>query len=205
MVKDKSNISIFKVQLLEKLLNAQYTLEKRLAFNKWLTRMNELDFQKRTRVFFTELRRKYKCTEMLGPILYSSGIVSRSLSETLKNWSDFYAQLYQDVEPKGIYQTPDEDPVLDKNNTLMKIYDARISKSLVSYLEQKSILSHFQAAYCKHRSTADHILIMHEIFLEYRFNKIGPQGSRSKKRLPIPLFSGPEKSFRYSPSQTSVR
>ena len=62
MVKDKSDIFIFKVQLLEKLLNAQHTLEKRLAFNKWLTEMNELDFQKRTRVFFTELRRKYKCT-----------------------------------------------------------------------------------------------------------------------------------------------
>ena len=142
---------------------------------------------------------------MVGPIYDSSGIVSRFLSETLKNWSDFYAQLYQDVEPKGIYQTPDEDPVLDKNNTLMKIYDARISKSLVSYLEQKSILSPFQAAYRKHRSTADHILILHEIFLEYRFNKIGPRGVRSKKRLPIPLFSGTEKSFRHSPSQTIVR
>ena len=31
------------------------------------------------------------------------------------NWCDFYAQLDDDVEPKGIYQTPAKDPVLDKN------------------------------------------------------------------------------------------
>ena len=68
-------------------------------------------------------------------------------------------------------------------NTLMKIYEALISKRLVSYLEQKRILSPFQAAYRKHRSTADHILTLHEIFLEYRFNKVGPRGGRSKKRL----------------------
>ena len=30
------------------------------------------------------------------------------LRETLRNWSDFYARLYEDTQPRGTYQTPDE-------------------------------------------------------------------------------------------------
>ena len=68
-------------------------------------------------------------------------------------------------------------------NTLMKIYEALIHKRLVTYLEKNGIFSDFQAAYRPNRSCADHILTLHEIFLEYRYNKFGPRGGRSKKRL----------------------
>ena len=67
-------------------------------------------------------------------------------------------------------------------NTLMKMYEALICKRLMSYLEKNKILSPFQAAFRRHRSTADHILTLHEIFLEYRYNKTGPRGGRNKKR-----------------------
>ena len=48
---------------------------------------------------------------------------------------------------------------------------------------KKNILSPFQAAYRLGRSTNDHILTLHEIFLEYRYNKLGARGGRGKKRL----------------------
>ena len=58
-----------------------------------------------------------------------------------------------------------------------------ISRRLDKYLEENKILSPFQAAYRRRISTADPILTLHEIFLEYRYHKIGPRGGRSKKRL----------------------
>ena len=61
-------------------------------------------------------------------------------------------------------------------NTLMKIYEGIICDRVVTFLDQNSVLSPFQAAYRKGRSPADHIIILHELFLEYRFNKYGPRG-----------------------------
>ena len=54
----------------------------------------------------------------------------------------------------------------------MIIYEALICKRLLSYLERNKLLSPFQATYRRCRSTHDHILTLHEIFLEYRYNKI---------------------------------
>ena len=210
------------------------------------------------------------------------GSSSRTLAETLRNWGDFYTRPYEDTKPKGTYQTPDDDPLLDKDftlsefldviyslkrhkapghdnitsediinllpndseedeaypqrktdsllfifkifsdfwfnenvphdlkrtilrpfikdqeksaqdpsnyrpisliNILMKIYEALIHKRLATYLEKNGIFSDFQAACRPNRSSADHILTLHEIFLEYRYSKFGPRGGRSKKRL----------------------
>ena len=63
-------------------------------------------------------------------------------------------------------------------NTLMKIYEGIIYKRLVTCLDKNEILSPYQASYQKKKSSADHILIIHELFLEYRFNKVGPRGGR---------------------------
>ena len=65
----------------------------------------------------------------------------------------------------------------------MKIYEAIICKRLSKFFEENNIISPFQAAYRRNFSAADHILTLHEIFLEYRYNKIGPRGGRIKKRL----------------------
>ena len=282
MKNKRSDFSIFVVSHLEKLLYAQQKLEQNNKFKRWLNKMNELDFQKRTRSFLSKLRKKYRTDEQSGPIINKFGILSRNLPETLKNWSDFYSELYADVESRRNYQTPDSDPSLDGEftnaefldclyalkrkkspgfdnitneditsllpddseedendpqkkisslhfilkilsdfwfnecvpqdfkrtvlrpflkdkaksaydpanyrpisllNTHMKIYEALICKRLVAYLENNKILSPFQAAYRGHRSTYDHILTLHEIFLEYRYNKTGPRGGHSKKRL----------------------
>jgi len=65
----------------------------------------------------------------------------------------------------------------------MKIYEGIISKRVVAFLEENKILSPLQAAYRRGRSAMDNILALHELFLEYRYNKIGPRGGRGKKPL----------------------
>ena len=76
----------------------------------------------------------------------------------------------------------------------MKIYEAIICKRLSKFFEENNIISPFQAAYRRKRSAADHILTLHEIFLEYRYNKTGPRGGRSKKRLFL-IFLDLKKAF----------
>ena len=68
-------------------------------------------------------------------------------------------------------------------NNLMKVYEGIICKRLVCFLEEKRILSPLQAAYRRGRSAFDHIFTLHELFLEYRYNKKGPRGGRHKKHL----------------------
>ena len=68
-------------------------------------------------------------------------------------------------------------------NTLFKLYEAIIHNRLVCYLEKELLLSPVQAGYRPKKSTVDHILVLQELFLEYRFNKIGKRGGRNKKAL----------------------
>ena len=69
-------------------------------------------------------------------------------------------------------------------NTLFKLYEAIIHKRLVCYLEKELLLSPVQAGYYRpKKSTVDHIFVLQELFLEYRFNKIGKRGGRNKKAL----------------------
>ena len=65
LMTDKTDFSIFVVTNLEKLLNTQYKIEKDRKFEVWLRKMNDLDFQNRTRTFFTEIRSKYRAREEL--------------------------------------------------------------------------------------------------------------------------------------------
>ena len=68
-------------------------------------------------------------------------------------------------------------------NTLFKLYEAIIHNRLVCYLEKELLLSPVQAGYRPKKSTVDHIFVLQELFLEYRFNKIGKRGGRNKKAL----------------------
>ena len=67
-------------------------------------------------------------------------------------------------------------------NTIMKIYGGIICKR-VPFLEENKMLSPLQAAYRRGRSAMDNILALHELFLECKFNKIGPRGGKGKKPL----------------------
>ena len=49
--------------VLEKLLITQHEHEERVRFYEWLEKMNDLDFYKRTRSFFSELRKRHKISQ----------------------------------------------------------------------------------------------------------------------------------------------
>ena len=61
-------------------------------------------------------------------------------------------------------------------------------------LESEFLISPVQAAYRPRKSTSDHIFVLHELFLEYRFNKVGKRGGRNKKPLYL-CFTDLEKAF----------
>ena len=77
---------------------------------------------------------------------------------------------------RPIIKKTDADPTNPANyrpisllNTIMKVYEASIKKRLTSRLETLQKLSPVQAAYRTNRSTCDHLLVIQELFLEYRF------------------------------------
>ena len=280
--KDRSNFSFFAADNLEKLLYIQYEHEKKKEFADWLEKMDTLDFCKRTRTFFNELRKRHKVRQKTGPIIDSLGALSKNLNETLENWTEYYKNLYfcegtttvfstsEEVTPLDsdltysefldeIYslkngKSPgydgvtneditslipnvsledigDDTPKLeslkfifnifdnfwfneavprdfkrtllrpflkgeDKNptdptnyrpisllNSLMKIYEGIICRRLSIFFEVNKIISPYQAAYRKNKSIFDHIFVLHEIFLEYRFYKKGPRGGAIKAQL----------------------
>ena len=282
MQQEKSEFSFFVLDNLEKLLTTQYAHEEEVRVTKWLEKMNSLDFCNRTRIFFSELRKRHNVAQKAGPIVDCSGILSRNFDETLANWTEYYKKLYVCTEPLTIFPTPDCDPFLDRDlehseflnayynlkthkspgyfgitsedllsllplqsqenefdtnaklaslrfvfdifenfwfnetvprdfkrtilcpflkdkdknhtepgnyrpisllNSLMKIYEGIICSRLSNYSEENSILSPYQAAYRKNRSIFDHFFVIHELFLEYRFYKVGPRGGRSKRPL----------------------
>ena len=88
--------------------------------------MNDLDFQNRTRTFFSEIRRKYSNKEETGPIKNKQGTLSDNVNDTLKNWTEFYKDLYCDSflpNKLPIFPTPDEDPILDQDLMLSEFVD----------------------------------------------------------------------------------
>ena len=282
MQKEKSEFSFFVVDNLEKLLTTQHEYEEKVRVTKWLEKMNTLDFCNRTRVFFSELRKRHNITRKAGPIVDCSGILSKTFDETLRNWTEYYKKLYFCTDPLTNLPTPDNDAVLDRDvemseflnayyslkthkspgyhgitsedfrslipvespdnelntkaklaslrfifeilenfwfnevvprdfkrtilcpflknedanqsdpvnyrpisllNSLMKIYEGIICSRLTNFFEENDTLSPNQAAYRKNRSIFDHFFVLHEIFLEYRFYKIGPRGGRLKRPL----------------------
>ena len=285
MNKDRSEFSYFVAGNLEKLIDMQYKHEKDGRFSTWLRKLNDLDFQNRTRAFFTEIRSRQKLREEPVPILDTNGTLSDNLKETLDNWSEYYKNLYSGeslpIEPTSFptpgeheyldkelshiefvdviyslknYKSPGYDQILNEDikaavmeetsedltspeqkiillrfifnilsdfwfnenvprdlkrtvlrpflkdndksrndpsnyrpisllNTLMKIYEGIICNRIVTFLEKNHFFSPYQAAYRKGRSTADQILVLHELFLEYRYNSFGPRGGQIRKPL----------------------
>ena len=61
-------------------------------------------------------------------------------------------------------------------------------------LENEFLLSSVQAAYRARKSTSDHIFVLQELFLEYRFNVVRKRGGRNKKPLYL-CFTDLEKAF----------
>ena len=277
---EKSDLSLFLLQQLQKSLIEQYRLDETERFHLWLTKLNRLDHARSTREFYSQLNWKHGDSSP-GPIKNASGELSGSWSECLTNWRNFYASLYASAEVSTSSHPRVNDPVLDRPfsfeeiilavatlsehkapgadyilsndltillqvdpidtqfaddnrfilryilsalnslwlkekvppifkqsilcpilkkhdsdptdpenyrpisllNTMMKLYEALIKKRLVKWLESGNHLSQLQAAYRTGRSTCDHILVIQELFLEYRCNKIGPRGGKRKRPL----------------------
>ena len=126
MKREKSQLSIFIVGYLEKLLNAQHKREKDFNFDVWIRKMNDLDYQNRTRTFYSEIRKRYCTREEPGPICDEHGTISDNVDDTLKNWSQYYKNLYSSKQKKNQFPnfpTPDEDPDLDKDLTHAEFVD----------------------------------------------------------------------------------
>ena len=75
------------------------------------------------RTLFKELHRTFRVVEQAGPILKNSGILSRKISETLKNWSEFYCKLYKEIPPSFDTFT-DDDLELDRDLTHSEFLDS---------------------------------------------------------------------------------
>ena len=278
---DPSDNSAFLAASLEKELYRQYRLDRETQFLEWLNKMDSHDFNRRTRTFFSLLKRKTKQSETFCPITDAQGNLTKGLYDTLDAWAGFYESLYKhDYSfcdfPKSLdkdeqlnddltfhemlstfnslkgHKSPgfdnitnddirsflhelngddalelngrflkflfgiisdfwfnervppdlkrtiirpflkdktkdDSDPAnyrpISLLNTIMKIYEGLICRRITFKLEEDNIISKSQAAYLSYRSTADHIFVLQELFLEYRFNKTGPRGGRGPKPL----------------------
>ena len=69
-------------------------------------------------------------------------------------------------------------------NVIMKVYEHIIKVRLTAYLEETNYFTTAQAAYRKRRSTADHILVIQEVFYYYRYKK----GNQGEVKDMAPLF-----------------
>ena len=94
-------LNLTKLRLAHKQLIDTWKKERQKNFTQWLAKMDKLNYQQATRSFFSELKNMTKNPEVFGPIENNDGCISKSLPECLKNWSDFYTQLYQ-APPKSL-------------------------------------------------------------------------------------------------------
>ena len=90
----------FRLKLLHKRLLNQWSLEKQLKFKRWLSKLNKLGYSRATRSFYAELNSKSIIPEQIRPIRDLNGMLSTCLAECLKNWRDFYKNLYK--KPKKL-------------------------------------------------------------------------------------------------------
>ena len=93
--RNSSDVNLTKLRLAHKQLIETWQTEKQKNFTQWLAKLDKLSYQQATRSFFSELKNKTTNPEVFGPIENSDGHISKSLPECLKNWSDFYSQLYK--------------------------------------------------------------------------------------------------------------
>ena len=288
-----TDLQLWRLQSLEKQLHKSWELERHKKFANWLKKLNVLGHQRATRSFFAELKSRNGYAEVFGPIRNKKGQISTSLKQSLKNWREFYQDLYKGEEQGNLqmgqvlrrdsprlskamsdkldeeitiaevvdaislltnYSAPGTDSILSRDftvlleeveldeiwrseeilrfihgllselwvkevvpkdlkesvirpflkdsekdptdpanyrpvallNVIMKVYEQVIKSRLVAALEKINFFADVQAAFRKGRSTADHLLVLQEIFFHYRYTKKRPRGRQGMK----PLFLG---------------
>ena len=85
---------------------------------------------------------------------------------------------FKEIVLRPFIKDTDMDPTRPSNyrpvallNVLMNVYQHIIKERLVTHLEKNKCISNMQAAYRKGRSTVDNILIVQEVFYQYRYKK----------------------------------
>ena len=104
-------------------------------------------------IFFKELHRTFKIVEQAGPILKNSGILSRKIPETLKNWSGFYWKLYKEIPPPF-------DTITDDDLEL----DWALNHSV--FLDSIYALKNYQATGADHITSEDVTSLIHHVLQE---------------------------------------
>ena len=113
---EKTDLSLFLLQQLQRTLVEQYRSDESNQFHLWLTKLNSLDYAGSTREFYARLKWKnnnYSAPEP-GPIQDSSGKLSTSWSQCLANWSEFYSTMYRSPGTYQLQSDGPDDPILDR-------------------------------------------------------------------------------------------
>ena len=97
----------------EKLLYLSFTNDRDLRYKDWLNRLENLDYSKRTRLLFSELRSKNCVLETFNAIRNSEGSLSESRSECLSYWASYCEKLYRGHGLQHTRLSPVENKELD--------------------------------------------------------------------------------------------
>ena len=125
-------------KLCERNLYMLNSKEESEEYSTWLSKLETLDHQKRSRVFFQNLKWKNKDYEFHGPIRNFKGKLSNSLSECLQFWSNYCQQLYSETGKQSFHYVPILDEKLDSPITYKKF-----KKSIMSLKNKKAPGSDF--------------------------------------------------------------
>ena len=80
-----------------------------------------MDYSRRIRTFFGELRRRQRETENFGPIIDSTGILSQNWTKCLENWANFYTSLYKEKVPTSFNPPYRNNPILDAEFSIEEV------------------------------------------------------------------------------------
>ena len=113
----KDTLSVLKVKILEKALYTQYSIDKQKDYLLWLKKINEMDYNKRSRALFAQLKSKVGEPENFGAVFDKDGVLSTTLEGSLENWAAFYEDLYSGHNIPKFSGTYCDDRELDQQFT----------------------------------------------------------------------------------------
>ena len=127
MSAEKTAFSVMRAKLCEKELYLCFTKQRNMRYYTWLKNLENLDYPKRTRLLFSELRAKNRGMETFNAIRNSEGSLSESQEECLLYWSQYCQNLYRGQKNSKFIYVPFEDKKLDSPIEFTEFVTAVIS------------------------------------------------------------------------------
>ena len=118
MSAEKTAFSVMRAKLCEKELYLCFTKQRNMRYYTWLKNLENLDYPKRTRLLFSELRAKNRGMETFNAIRNSVGSLSESREECLLYRSQYCKNLYHGQNFDKFEYIPIEDKKLDFQSSL---------------------------------------------------------------------------------------